>query len=139
MQKRKEITEHLVEEMRLADITPDTHTCSQVVSLYMRCGDLTEASEALHVLSSRMLKKSGIPQQKLEDRSDDDDDFEENSHDDHLEEVILSPNPRAQAMYTATLSGVMKGLEDASEVEKSPWATRLQEQFSAWTRLPQQA
>lgn len=138
LQKRKEITEHLVEEMRLADITPDTHTCSQVVSLYMRCGDLTEASEALHVLSSRMLKKTEIPPEKLEERSDDDN-FDENSHDDHLEEVILSPKPGAQAMYTATLSGVITGLEDASEVEKSPWATRLREQFSAWTCLPQQA
>jgi hypothetical protein len=47
VQKRKELAEYLVEEMRIANVVPDTHTCSQMVSLYMRSGDLAEASQAL--------------------------------------------------------------------------------------------
>ena len=137
MQKRKELAEYLVEEMRIAKIVPDTHTCSQVVSLYMRSGDLAEASQALTVLSSRMFKPVGS-QQEVDDEVDDADIYDENS-DEALEEALLSPEPEAQAVYTSTLAQMIQGPLDASEAENSPWATRLREQYILWNRAPLKA
>jgi len=80
--------------MRLANVVPDTHTCSQVVSLYMRSGDLTEASEALTVLSSRMLQ---LPKPVVRSPEIDEDDDDVGSNDDNsdedLKEALLSPQP----------------------------------------------
>ncbi|KAG0590834.1 hypothetical protein M758_1G125600 [Ceratodon purpureus] len=135
--KRKELAEYLVEEMRIAKIVPDTHTCSQVVSLYMRSGDLAEASQALTVLSSRMFKPVGS-QQEVDDEVDDADIYDENS-DEALEEALLSPEPEAQAVYTSTLAQMIQGPLDASEAENSPWATRLREQYILWNRAPRKA
>ena len=134
VQKRKELAEYLVEEMRRANVAPDTHTCSQVVSLYMRSGDLAEASQALTVLSSRMLKPAKLLAEE-EEEVDDDDDAE--SSDEALEEALLSPEPEMQAIYTSTLAQMIQGSGDASEAEKSPWATRLREQYISWNRTTQ--
>jgi hypothetical protein len=137
VQKRKELAEYLVEEMRIANVVPDTHTCSQMVSLYMRSGDLAEASQALTVLSSRMLKPV-MSQQEVEDEDDDADSNDENS-DEALEEALLSPEPEAQVVYTSTLAQMIQGPQDASEAENSPWATRLREQYILWNRAPRKA
>ena len=137
MQKRKELAEYLVEEMRLANVVPDTHTCSQVVSLYMRSGDLTEASQALTVLSSRMLKPIGSQQEENHDDGDAGSNDENSGGD--LEEALLSPEPEAQAVYTATLAQMIQGPEDALEAENSPWATRLREQYISWNRAPRKS
>lgn len=131
MQKRKGLAEYLVEEMRLCNVAPDTHTCSQVISLYMRSGNLAEASEALSVLSSRMRKPMGTQQGVTEE---DENASSDKDSDEELEAALLSPEPEAHAVYTSTLAGVIQGPHDASYIENSSWATRLREQHELWNR-----
>lgn len=122
--------------MRLANVVPDTHTCSQVVSLYMRSGDLTEASEALTVLSSRMLKPKPVRSPEVDE--DDDVGSNDDHSDDELEEALLSPEPDAFPVYVSTLAQVMQGPQGAAEAENSSWATRLREQYILWNQAQPQ-
>lgn len=121
-----------MEDMRVANVDPDTHTCSQVVSLYMRCGDLAEASHALSVLSARMLK----PGMSLVEKQEEDDDSDGNS-DGVLEDALLSNEAEANSIYVATLAQMMQGSQGDGEVENSSWATRLREQYVLWNQAPQ--
>ncbi|CAM6021835.1 unnamed protein product [Sphagnum balticum] len=128
--KYRELAEYVVEEMRHAKVRPDTHTCSQVVSLYMRCGDMNEAAQALHVLSARMVSEDNAGQDINE--LFDDESAEQTGQDELFEEAVLSPQPLAQAAYTIALAGLAQGASDTQEAEKTPWATRLALQHERW-------
>jgi pentatricopeptide repeat protein len=128
--KYRELAEYVVEEMRHAKVRPDTHTCSQVVSLYMRCGDMNEAAQALHVLSARMVSEDNARQDINE--LIDDESAEQTGQDELFEEAVLSPQPLAQAAYTIALAGLAQGANDTREAEKTPWATRLALQHERW-------
>lgn len=130
VQKYRELAEYVVEEMRHAKVRPDTHTCSQVVSLYMRCGDMNEAAQALHVLSARMVSEDNAGQDINE--LFDDESAEQTGQDELFEEAVLSPQPLAQAAYTIALAGLAQGANDTLEAEKTPWATRLALQHERW-------
>jgi len=130
VQKYRELAEYVVEEMRHAKVRPDTHTCSQVVSLYMRCGDMNEAAQALHVLSARMVSEDNARQDINE--LIDDESAEQTGQDELFEEAVLSPQPLAQAAYTIALAGLAQGANDTREAEKTPWATRLALQHECW-------
>lgn len=122
-----------MEDMRVANVDPDTHTCSQVVSLYMRCGDLAEASHALSVLSARMLK----PGMLLGENQDEDEGDSDDNSDGVLEDALFSDEPEANSIYVATLAQMMQGSQGDGQVENSLWATRLREQYVLWNQAPQ--
>lgn len=99
----------------------------------MRCGDLDEASQALKVLSSRMLNNNVEGRVLIDDES-----FDEASNKELLEEAVTSTEPQVKAAFTSTIAGIVQGPDDLSQVEESPWAVRLRQQYLSWKSSSQE-
>lgn len=125
MQKRLDLTEFLIEDMRWGGIRPDNHSCLHVVGAYVNCGQDENAAEALRVVSSRML-----PQEAQEETpgSECSETAGLELDRDLLEHISLE-DPVNQALFISRLAELAHGGDASWTPESSPWASRLREQY----------
>jgi hypothetical protein len=137
LQKRLDVTEHVIEEMRCRGVLPDQHTLLPVVSIYMQLGQTSNAVEALQVLSLRMLAGDNGDQSELstteqlqrvlEDLTRKNPNLQEDTMA-LLQDALLHASSESLANYTAALVGIVHGDSEAAD-KQNCWQSRLSVQY----------